>query len=571
MATSPVAGPRGRIPCVGAAVLALVPPLRHLMPMLRSARRRFAPTRRLIIAWLLAAPVLSGQAPVSTPRPSVVVVVTVDQLRPDYLERWDDQFRGAFRRFIDDGAFFVRAAQDHGVTETAPGHAAILSGRFPYSTGIASNSAGVNTTASPLIDAEGNGAAPFRFQGTTLADWLAAAEPQTRVLSVSRKDRGAILPIGRGSYPVFWYASSTGGFTTSTWYADSLPTWVRGFNAREAVTRRYAGRLWDLLEGIGSYPESDDTPAEARSQEPRFPHRLPADPMVARNLIIGFPFMDELVLDFAWAGVRALDLGAGPQTDLLAVSLSTTDAIGHRWGPDSREVHDHLLRLDRMLGAFLDSLVALRGADRVVVALTADHGVAPSPDGRSSWGDNRRAARVSLDEFRRAFQAVMPAISASGIPGEAFDFDGFTLSVDRSRAQGKDRVLQDIANGFVAEARRVPGVLRADVLDRLARADTVKDAIARRWLHSFRPGGDVLAVVTLQPYHIFDSGNTATHGSPHDYDAQVPLIFWGTPFLPGRRTDAARVVDLAPTLAELLGVSPLERLDGHPLPGVRRP
>ena len=165
----------------------------------------------------------------------------------------------------------------------------------------------------------------------------------------------------------------------------------------------------------------------------------------------------------------------------------------------------------------------------------------------------------------------MPAISASGIPGEAFDFDGFTLSVDRSRAQGKDRVLQDIANGFVAEARRVPGVLRADVLDRLARADTVKDAIARRWLHSFRPGGDVLAVVTLQPYHTFDGGNTATHGSPHDYDAQVPLIFWGAPFLPGRRTDAARVVDLAPTLAELLGVSPLERLDGHPLPGVRRP
>lgn len=525
----------------------------------------------LVSLGLLLSPVRSVGAQPTDAKPALLVVLTIDQLRPDYLERWDSQFRGGFRRLIDQGAFFTQAMQDHGVTETAPGHASILSGRFPYSTGIASNGAGVNTTASPLVDAEGSGAAPFRFQGTTLADWMAAADPRTRVLSVSRKDRGAILPIGRGSYPVFWYAQSTGGFTTSTWYADSLPAWVRTFNAEQRVTRRYAGRLWDLLEGIGSYPELDDTPAEARSQEPRFPHRLPADPMLARNLIIGFPYMDELTLDFAWAGVRALDLGAGPQTDLLAVSLSTTDAVGHRWGPDSREVHDHLLRLDRMLGIFFDSLAALRGRERIVVALTADHGVAPSPDGRSTWGENRRASRVSLDDFTRAFQSAMPYIASSGIPGDAFDFDGFTLSVDRARAPGKDRVLQEIATAFANEARRVPGVLRADVLERLTRADTVKDAIARRWLHSFRPGGDVLAVVTLQPFHIFDGGNTATHGSPHDYDAHVPLILWGDPFQPGRRAEPARVVDLAPTLAELLGISPLERVDGHPLTGIRRP
>jgi predicted AlkP superfamily pyrophosphatase or phosphodiesterase len=546
-------------------------PLRRLIFVIRPLRSPSAAALLAPLLGLLASPILPAQERTAAPRPSLLVVVTVDQLRPEYLERWDGQFRGGFRRLIDEGAFFVRAVQDHGVTETAPGHASILSGRFPYSTGIASNSAGVNTTASPLVDAEGNGAAPFRFQGTTLADWMAAAEPQTRMLSVSRKDRGAILPIGRGSYPVFWYAQSTGGFTTSTWYADSLPAWVRAFNAEQWVTRRYAGRLWDLLEGIGSYPELDETPAEARSQEPRFPHRLPADPMLARNLIIGFPYMDELTLDFAWAGVRALELGQGPQTDLLAVSLSTTDAVGHRWGPDSREVHDHLLRLDRMLGLFLDSLAALRGGDRIVVALTADHGVAPSPDGRSSWGDNRRASRVSLDDFSRAFQSAMPYIASSGIPADAFDFDGFTLAVDRARAPGKDRVLQEIATAFANEARRVPGVMRADVLDRLSRADTVKDAVARRWLHSFRPGGDVLAVVTLEPYHIFDGGNTATHGSPHDYDAQVPLILWGAPFQAGRRTESVRVVDLAPTLAELLGISPLERLDGHPLNGVRRP
>jgi hypothetical protein len=165
----------------------------------------------------------------------------------------------------------------------------------------------------------------------------------------------------------------------------------------------------------------------------------------------------------------------------------------------------------------------------------------------------------------------MPAIASSGIPADAFDFDGFTLSVDRTKAAGKERALQEIATTFATEARRVRGVQRVDVLDRLARVDTLEDAIARRWLHSFRPGGDVLAVVTLLPYHVFNGGNTATHGSPHDYDVQVPLILWGAPFQPGKRTEPARVVDLAPTLAELLGVSPLERLDGRPLTGIRRP
>ena len=530
--------------------------------------------RSLALAFALLASVgvpVAGRAQPATRKPSLIVFITVDQLRPDYLERWHDQLTGGLRRLIDDGAFFPKALQDHGITETAPGHASTLSGRFPYSTGIATNHAGVNTTEAPLVGAEGVGASPFRFRGTTLADWMVAADPRTRVLSVSRKDRGAILPIGRGRFPVYWYAPSTGAFTTSRWYADSLPAWVRAFNAEDHVMRRYAGARWELSRGEGAYAEPDDARGEARSQEPLFPHRLPSDTLSARNLVIGLPFMDELTLDFAWRGVRSLGLGAGPQTDLLAVSLSTTDAVGHRWGPDSREMHDQVLRLDRALGGFLDSLTALRGPGRVVVALTADHGVAPSPDGPSTWGDTRRARRVELGDFDRAMAAVAPYVANSNIAGEAFDFDGYTLTVDRARAPGKDRELAEIAAAFAAEARRVPGVLRADPIDRLARADTVKDSIARRWLHSFRPGGDVLVAITLQPYNTFAGANTATHGSPHDYDATVPLILWGAPFQPGKRAEPARVVDLAPTLADLLGIPPLERLDGVPLRQVRLP
>ncbi len=499
-----------------------------------------------------------------------MVFLTVDQLRPDYLDRWGPQLTGGLKRLIADGAYIPRGVHDHAITETAPGHAATLSGRFPYSTGIASNNAGVNTPDSPLVGASGAGASPSRFVGTTLADWMIAADPRTRVLSVSRKDRGAILPAGRGRHSVYWYAPSEGRFVTSTWYADTLPTWVRAFNAEDRVMKRYAGRSWSVLLDAPAYPEPDSVVEESGGSDFAFPHLLPADELRARNLVIGFPWMDELTLDLAWRGVRELGLGAGPQTDLLAVSLSSTDAVGHRYGPDSRELHDQILRLDRALGPFLDSLVALRGPGSVIVALTSDHGVAPSPEIRSTWGNNRGAIRVFRDSFDPALAAVWPSVARSGVPADAFTFDGQTLEVDRTKSVGKERAVAEVARTFAAQAKRVRGVWRADVIDDLAKADTVQDAIARRWLHMFRPGGDVLVAITLLPYGVFGQGNTATHGSPHDYDATVPIIFWGPPFVPGRVEAGARVVDMAPTLAAVLGVKPLERLDGVTLRSVLR-
>ena len=543
------------------------------------ARRSAVPALAATVVALLAAcstTRLPAQASVGAaagagaPKPALVVFITVDQLRPDYLTRWHDQLTGGLRRLVDAGAFAPQGVHDHAITETAPGHASTLSGRFPYSTGIASNSAGVNTNTAPLVGSDGIGASPFRFQGTTLADWMLAADPRTRVLSVSRKDRGAILPIGRAKLPVFWYGQAAGAFVTSTWYADSLPSWVQAFNAEDRVMKRYAGALWMPLLPESAYPEADSTLGEMSSGEVAFPHSVPEDTLRARNLLIGYPVMDEFTLDFAWHGVRAMDLGAGPQTDLLAVSLSTTDAVGHRWGPDSRELHDQILRLDRALGAFLDSLVALRGADRIAVALTADHGVAPSPDVRSSWGDNARAVRVFREQFDPALAVLGPLVQRLRLDPTAFGFDGQTLEVDRAKVQGKERAVRDLARAFAREARKVEGVERVDVIDDLATADTVKDAIARRWLHMFRPGGEVLAAITLRPYSYFGQGNTATHGSPHDYDARVPVLFWGARFKPGRIEGDVRVVDIAPTLARLLGVTPLVRLDGHALEQVFR-
>src|SRR5256884_1638507 len=218
---------------------------------------------------LLVAGLGVGTAPV--PKPRLVVVITVDQLRPDYLERYRPQLLGGFAMLLKTGASFTEAYQDHAVTETAPGHSTILSGRWPVHTGIDRNPAGVQDTAARLLGVRGPGASPARFRGTAFFDWLKAAEPGARALSVSGKDRGAILPIGRAKQQVYWYAG--GYFTTSRYYADSLPEWVRVFNGRR-IPFKAPGASWNLLLPARSYTEPDSEPYENGGQDFTFPHRL---------------------------------------------------------------------------------------------------------------------------------------------------------------------------------------------------------------------------------------------------------------------------------------------------------
>lgn len=495
-----------------------------------------------------------------SPTPSLLVFITVDQMRPDYFSRFESQLTGGLARLYRGGAFYTNAYQDHAITETAPGHSVTLSGRFPRSTGIVQNSAGVEDPRAPVIGGGGPGASPFRFRGTTLFDWIQHKDPRARALSVSRKDRGAILPLGRAKQPVFWY-TTTGNFSTSTYYADTLPTWVQRFNARH-IPAQYAGKSWTLLLDASQYPEVDSVPQEnAGRGGSTFPHLAPADPVLTANVFGAFPWMDELTLQFALEGLESMKLGTGPQTDILAISLSTTDAVGHAYGPDSREIHDQILRLDRYLGAFFDSLYKVRDSSRVIVALTADHGVAPYP-GVKSHDPNAGATyvRAALDTAWAAESRVTSALHDS----TRFVWDTPFLLVNRPALAAKHLSSDSVVAAFVAAERKVPGVLRVDLVRDLARADTTKDAIARRWLHMLPPDLPVEAVVTLQPYDYWGQGS-ATHGTPHDYDAHVPVIFYGRPFKAGRFDEFARVVDMAPTLASVLDTPPLERLDGHVL------
>ncbi|MDQ3996461.1 MAG: alkaline phosphatase family protein [Gemmatimonadota bacterium] len=522
---------------------------------------------RLALASAVAAPQIARAQPAAQPAPrtpQLVVFITIDQLLPVYFERYGRQINGGLARLHRNGAFFTNAYQDHAVTETAPGHASTLSGRFPRSTGIVTNALGVGDAQAPIVEGlRGAGASPYRFRGSVLIDWMRVKDARSRALSVSRKDRGAILPIGRAKQEAFWYASDR--FVTSTYYADTLPTWVQRFNARR-IPQSYAGKRWELLLAPGEYAEVDSVQYEGGrpGHDVVFPHVVTADSAIAPRVFPNYPWMDEHTLNFALEGLQAMNLGRGPQPDLLAISLSTMDAVGHSYGPESREVHDMFLRLDRYLGAFIDSLYRLRDSSTIAFALTADHGVASYPE----IAARRQPLTVTRVDLAPAIRPGFAALGAAGVDSGAVRFEEGILFVDRDalvrRGLDPDSAIRAMGDSL----HKVPGVQRVDYLRNL-RARTPsqleRDYVARRWIQMLPPDLPAELVVTLEPNVYWGGVFYATHGSPHDYDAHVPVIFYGPWFAPGRYRNMVRVVDMAPTLAHVLNVRPTEELNGRVL------
>jgi len=514
---------------------------------------RFAVLAASCLAMLGLPSAMHAQA--APKKPALVVLVTIDQFRGDYLQRFGPQLTGGIARLMRGGAVFTDAHHDHAITETAPGHATLLSGRFPRSTGIMMNAIGVADTSAPLLaGGYGPGASPSRFAGTTLADWLRGANPQARVLSVSMKDRAAILPIGRSRSDVYWY-SPDGRFLTSKYYRDSLPAWVNEFNDR-GMSQSYGGKKWTLLLPESAYPEPDSVPAESDGEGFTFPHPLPADGFEAASLVRATPFIDDLVVSFALDGVSKLKLGTGPGTDLLAVSLSATDVIGHRFGPDSREIHDQVLRVDRAVGTLLDSLFKLRDSTTITIAFSADHGVGTIPE-LAPATMQPRPQRVKLAP---ALTAVRSGMAAAKLDSLSIDVDGNLVFIDRKAFKAAKVNADSTLDALAAQLLKTPGVARVDRFTKLL-ADSLRDPVARRWAHQFPPAAQIELIVTLTPLSIF-GGNVAAHASGYEYDSHVPLIFYGDGVKPGRVTEFVRTVDLAPTLAAIAGVKPSEKLDG---------
>ena len=494
-------------------------------------------------------------------RPSLVVLIAIDQLRGDYIPRWAPQLSGGLGRFWREGAFFAEGRQDHAVTETAPGHATMLSGRYPARTNIVTNEHGVLDPGSPLLELKdaGLGASPRRFRGTTLFDWLRDADSRARVLSVSRKDRGAILPVGRARGDVFWYAG--GIFTTSSWYrADTLPGWVREWNASEPV-KKVAGWTWNLLLDPAAYPEPDSIVLENDGRGVAFPHQLTPNTDAAAVVLPNYPIMDSLTLAFTLRGVERMRLGGSKATDLLVVSLSATDAIGHAFGPDSRELHDQVLQLDRWLGGFLDSLWTLVPRERTLLALTSDHGSAAMPEFVAAYR-GRPAARLWFRELATELNTVYgPRL----VGREPFGFHEGILTGDVAALRRAGINVDSVARAAAARMAATPGVRRVFT------PATLKDAapgdpdalLCRRALPD--DFGWLTCGFVAPPFIWSPAIPIAMHGSALPEDQHVPVAFLGAGIRAAQYPDTVSTTDIAPTLAALLGIRPGERLDGRPL------
>ena len=534
------------------------------------------------------APTLEGAAP-AVQRPRLAIVLVVDQMRADYLERYADLYRGGLGRLRREGAWFTQGRLQHALSYTAPGHASVATGNDPARHGIVANdwfdresgaemyaaedlsARPVLTTASPVTL---RGRSPKQMMRPTLGDWLKTAEPTAKVFSVALKDRAAVLMGGQQADRAYWYSAEVAGFVSSSWYAEGapLPAWVASFNASGAAFERFAGG-WTRVRGISAYLRSgpDHVEAEADGLQTSFPHLFDDGTPGARaafaKQLLKTPFGDELALRFARAVIEAEELGADDTPDLLMISCSSADYIGHTYGPFSHEVEDYYLRLDVWLGELLQYLDEHVGSDNYVLALSADHGALPLPEEARLRG-HLSARRVPAAQYRaQATAAISGALQGLGVSERALLFlgeDGVWLS------------------GSAAEAAQVePATMRQAVATALRGLEFVADAFTAEVLagprddtrpflvnyqRSYFAGRSPDVQMRFKEWHLVDAQARGTsHGSPYDYDTHVPVLFFGADVRAGRFARPVGTTDVAPTMAQLLAIPTPTGVDGRSL------
>ena len=539
-----------------------------------------------------ARPAAEQNAQAANSRPRLVLLIVVDQFRADYLERFGDLFaENGLRRLTARGASWANAHYDHTPTYTAPGHATLMTGTWPAQNGIIGNlwfdrEAGrvVENIADPddrpgqtryqLLGGGPNElpASPRRLAASTLGDELRfATAGRSKVIGISSKNRSAILPAGRHASAAYWFSTQTGRMVSSSYYFSDVPAWVKRYNEAKPADK-FFGAKWEYL--LGSNAEYlrraglDAPPWESignvRGDTNSFPHTLTGgaeSPSPAFYGAIDYtPFGNDLIVDFAKQAIEGEALGRDEDTDVLTVSFSANDYVGHRFGPYSHEAMDITLRTDRQIGALLDYVDQRVGLAHTLVAFSSDHGCAPIPEHAAALG--LPGGRIGSTELLTAVKAAVRA--------------RFAKSDERN--QTADYVLDSMLNGNIffntaALARdgvdrreiervagdallTVPGVVRYFTRTELLTASVdPTDAVARRVLHGYHPRRSGDLVLVTEPYKYLSEGNfvlPATHGSPYSYDTHVPLVIMGAGLMAGRRSEAATPADIAPTLAALL-------------------
>ena len=521
-------------------------------------------------AALVGALMLAAVAADAQPHPKLIVVIVVDQMRADYLDRFAPYQNGGLNFFAKKGANFVNANYDHMPTETCLGHSVVLSGRNPAHTGIVANewydrASGKMTYCvadpdSPLVGDSGEGVSPKNFLGDNFSDWLRLSYPGARVFSLSLKDRAAITLGGHHPQAVFWFSHVTGNFVTSRYYAQQLPSWVDQFNHKHGIDS-YAGKQWTPILDSGS-------PAyHTHEVAGQFPHVMPEKPGAdLYETVYGSPFGDEMLETFAETLVGANHVGENPNgaPDLLAIGFSANDGVGHTFGPDSPEIADEQIRLDRTIGHLVETLSSRIGSENILWVLSADHGVEPTPEAELELNHNQSAHRRAFSDAQRSIETQLDSLFR--LKGPTHWFAGQTDSMlyfDTTELARHGISVLAASHVLAGQVHDVPGI---DSFYDTARLDSVKGWIGTCLRNSAFSGrsGDVYYLTS--EWTLFSSKSTGTsHGYPWPYDTHVPVVLAGWHIAPQRIRDDVQVVDLAPTMAELTGVHapPSEVIDGR--------
>ncbi|MFG6486598.1 alkaline phosphatase family protein [Roseateles sp. BYS78W] len=515
------------------------------------------------------------------PRPKLIVLVAIDGLPIRQVTGYRDQLApDGFARFLDHGRWFSDAHYEHGHTVTAAGHSIMLSGAYPQRSGIISNEWRDPATGAPVYntgDADYtyldnptkplSGTSPRNLKVETLGDVLRTRSPASKVIGISGKDRGAILPAGHKG-TAYMYMGETGQFSSSTYYMAALPQWVKDFNAAKPADAFFK-KTWAPLLPESAYARSapDGQPWYLASGNG---NRLPAivgdkmdapTPRFYENLLAS-PFGDELTLAFARAAVKNEQLGQRGVQDILSVSLSSHDYVNHAFGPESRLSHDHLLHLDRHLQAFFQFLDQEVGAGNYVLALTADHGFTDSPEWSASKGldAGRFASAPSLAIVNTALAARF------GVDKLAWGFSAAGLLLNEQLAAEKGLNFADVQAAAREELLKLPGVAAVFTREQLLGNDTTTPYL-EAMRKSFDPTRAAQLQIVLKPNWIQSYRPTgSSHGSPYEVDNHVPLLFWGPGYVgQGEVKTRVQMADLAPTLAGIAGLPAPAQAQGKDL------
>jgi predicted AlkP superfamily pyrophosphatase or phosphodiesterase len=500
------------------------------------------------LASLLGSP-LPGVASAYNAHPKLVVVIVIDQFRGDYLERYRDQFGDAgFKLLLDHGAYFANCNYNYANTRTAPGHSTLFTGAYSNGHGIAANEwwdqkkkrmvTSVEDQDTKLVGvADKSGASPHNLLADTLGDELKlATQGKSRVFGISLKDRSAVLPAGFAGDAAYWIDAKTGAWVTSTYYRSDLPKWAQDFNSTRPS--KYWDRDWK--DGQGNVLRSTSHRKGKNSEDAGF-----------YEVIGSTPLGNEYEFEFAKELMLYENVGRGPATDLLSISLSPNDILGHQVGPDSAEMQAMALELDRELADFFNFLGHQIGLANVWIALSADHGVSSLPDAVKKL----RIPAANLDtakleaQINRAVTAKVSSLHPANYV--KLDYPLAWLDQDAFAAAYMNEHDAEVA---VGQAMKQAGLRDFYTKSQLAEGEVPDTPLGRKYLNSYSPEGSWY-VMGVPDLYTVGPGKGTDHTSPYNYDTHVPLAFYGLPFQPGTYRTSVEPVDLAATLASLLGIN----------------